>query len=168
MLKALWNVNNIFFVVESPSWVWLCDTMNWSMPGLPVPHHLPNFAQVHIHCIGDASQASHSLVPSSPSALNLSQHQGIFQWVSCSHQMTKIPEFQLQHQSFQWVFRVDFPLDWLVLSPCCPRDPQKSSPAPQFEGINSSALNIFYYPVLTSYMTPGKTIVLTIQTFVAK
>ena len=60
------------------------------------------------------------------SALNLSQDQGLSQWVSCSYQMTQILEFQLQHQSFHWVFRVDFPEDWLVWSPCCPRDSQES------------------------------------------
>ena len=87
----------------------LCDPMDCSTPGLPVPHHLPKFAQVHVHRIGDAIQPSHLLVPSTPSALNLSQDQGFFQLVSCSHQMTKILELQLQHQSFQRVFRVDFP-----------------------------------------------------------
>ena len=87
----------------------LCNPMDCSTPGLPVPHHLPEFAQVHVHCISDAIQPSHPPTPSPPSALNLSQHQGLLQWLSCLHQMTKILEFQLQHQSFQWVFRVDFP-----------------------------------------------------------
>ena len=73
---------------------------------LPCPSPSP---EVHVHCFGDAVQPSHSLMPSSPSALNLSQHQGLFQWISCLHKITKILEFQLQHQSFQWVFRVDFP-----------------------------------------------------------
>ena len=88
--------------------------------GFPVPHHLPKCAQVHVHCISNAIQPSHPLTPSSPSALNLSQHEGLFQWVGCSHQMTKILE--LQHQSFQQVFRADFPSYWLVWSPCCPGD----------------------------------------------
>ena len=61
-----------------------------SMPGLPVPHHLPKFTQVHVHCISDAVQPSHSLMPSSPPTLNLLQLQGFFQWVSCSHQVTSI------------------------------------------------------------------------------
>ena len=89
----------------------LCHPMDCSMTGLPVPHYLPKFAQVHAHYISDAIQPSHSLTPSSPSALNLSQHQGLFQWVICSHQMTKILELQLQHQqqSFQGIFRVDLP-----------------------------------------------------------
>ena len=73
----------------------------------------------------------------------------------------------LQHQSFQWRFRVD--LDWLVWSPCCPRDSQKSSPTPQFKSINSSALSLLYGPThIHSYTTTGKTITLTTQTFVVK
>ena len=83
----------------------LCHPMDCSTPDLS--HHLPKFAQVHVHCISDAILPSHPLTPSSPSALSLSQHQGIFQWVRCSHQMTKLLELQLQHQSFQWIFRID-------------------------------------------------------------
>ena len=84
----------------------LCNPTDCSAPGLPVPHHLLKFAQVHVHCIGDAIWPFDPLMPSSP-ALNLSQHQGLFQSVGSSHQMTKILELQLQ-QSFQQVFRVDF------------------------------------------------------------
>ena len=78
----------------------LCDPMDGSTPGLPVPHHLPEFAQVHLHCIGDAVQPSHPLMPSSHSTLNLSQHQGLFCWVNSLYQMTKILEFQFQHPVF--------------------------------------------------------------------
>ena len=124
--------------------------MDCSKPGLPVLHHLPKFAQVHVHCIGDAIKPSHPLTPSSASALSLAQHHWLFQWVSCSHQMTKILELQLQHQSFQWKFRVHLPSDWLVLSPCCPRDFQESSPAPQLEGIDSLVLCLLYSPALTT------------------
>ena len=74
-------------------------------------------------------------------------HQGLFQWVSCSHQVAKVLE--LQHQIFQWIFRVDFLWDWLVWS-CCPRDSQESSPAPQFKSINSLVLSLLYGPALTS------------------
>ena len=87
----------------------LCDPMDSSTPALFVLHHLSKFAQVHVHCIGDAIQSSHPLTPPSSSALYLSQHQGLFQWVSCLHQMIRILELQLQHRSFQWVLRVDFP-----------------------------------------------------------
>ena len=65
-------------------------------------------------------------------------------WIICLHQMTKILELQLHHQSFQWVFKVDLPLDWLVWSPWCPRDFQESSPAPQFKGINSLVFCLLY------------------------
>ena len=100
----------------------LCDPMDCSVWSLPAPRHLLEFSQVHVSCIGDAIQPSHPLMPSSPFALNLSQHQGLFPSVSCSHQVTKILELQLQHQPFQWVFRVDFLKDWLVWTLCCPRD----------------------------------------------
>ena len=72
-----------YVVVHSSSCIWLCDPMNCSTPTLPVPHHLPELAQVHVHCTGDAIQPSHPLMPPSPSALNLSQYQGLFQWVNC-------------------------------------------------------------------------------------
>ena len=83
--------------------------------------------------------------PPSPLALNLPQHQDTFQWVS-----SLVLEFQLHHQPFQWIFRINFLLDWLVWSPSSPRDSQESSPAPQFESINSSALSLLYGPILTS------------------
>ena len=73
----------------------LCDPMNCSTPGLPVHHQLPEFTQTHVHWVGDAIQPSHPLSSPSPSALNLSQHQSLFQWVSPLHQVAKILEFQL-------------------------------------------------------------------------
>ena len=82
----------------------LCDPMDCSTPGLPVPHHLPKFAQLCVQCIRYATHPSHPLMPSS-FALNLSQHQALFQLVSCLHQVTKLLELQLPHQSFQWIFR---------------------------------------------------------------
>ena len=68
--------------VQLLSCVQLCDPINCSTPGLPVHHQLPEFAQTHVHCIGDAIQPSHPLSSPSPPALNLSQHQGLFKWVS--------------------------------------------------------------------------------------
>ena len=85
----------------------LCDPMDCSMLGLPVHHQLPEFTQTCVHWVSDAIQASHLLSSPSP-ALNPSQHQGLFQWVSSSHQVAKILEFQLQHQSFQWIFRTQW------------------------------------------------------------
>ena len=70
----------------------LSDPMDCSTPGLPVPHHLLKSSQVHVHCISDVIQSSHPLMPSSP-ALNLSQHQGLFQWVDCLHPVTEPRSF---------------------------------------------------------------------------
>ena len=87
---------------------------------------------------------------SSPSpTFNLSQHQGLFKWVSSSHQVAKVLEFQLQYQSFQWTPRTAL-LYGLVGSPCSPRDSQESSPTPQFKSINSSALSFLHSSTLTS------------------
>ena len=97
-----------FSSVQSLSHVRLCDPMDCSMPGLPVHHQLPEFTQILVHWVGDAIQPSHPLSSPSPPAFNLSQHQGLFKWISSSHQVAKILEFQLQHQSFQWIFRTDF------------------------------------------------------------
>ena len=79
----------------------LCDPIDSTMPGLPVYPQLPELAQTHAHKVGDAIQPSHSPLSPSPPAFNLSQHQGLFQWVSSSHQVAKVFELQLQHQSFQ-------------------------------------------------------------------
>ena len=88
----------------------LCDPMNRSRPGLPVHHQLPVSTQTHVHQVDDAIQPSHhSLLFPSPPALNLSQHRGLYQWVNSSHQVAKVLEFQLQHQSFQWTPRADLP-----------------------------------------------------------
>ena len=83
----------------------LCDPMNSSTPGLPVHHQLPEFTQTNVHRVGDAIQPSHPLSSPSPPAPNPSQHQSLFQWVSSSHEVAKVLEFQLQHQSFQWTPR---------------------------------------------------------------
>ena len=102
---------------ESEEWKWNCSVVSDSprprglqptrMPfpspsGLPGPHHLPEF----VRCIGETIQLSRPLMPSSP-VLNLSQHQGLFQWAVCSQQMTKILAPQPQHQSFQWIFGIE-------------------------------------------------------------
>ena len=85
----------------------LCDPLNHSMPGLPVHHQLPEFTQTHVHWVGDAIQPFHHLSSPSPPALNLSQHQSLFQWVSSLNYMAKVLEFQLQNQSYQWTPRTD-------------------------------------------------------------
>ena len=85
----------------------LCVAMNQSTPGLPVHHQLPGSTQTHVHWVGDAIQPSHPLSSHSPPATNPSRHQGLFQWVSSSHQVAKVLEFKLQYQSFQWTHRTD-------------------------------------------------------------
>ena len=84
------------------------NSMDYSMPGFLVHHQLPELAQTHLHRVGDATQSSHPLLSPSPPAFNLSQHQGLFKWVSSSHQVAKVMEFQLQYQSVQRIFRTDF------------------------------------------------------------
>ena len=83
----------------------LCNPMDCSTPGFPVHHQFLELAQTHVHRVGDAIQPC--LLSPSPPAFNSSQHQGLFQWVSSSHQVAKVLEFQLQHQSFQWIVRTD-------------------------------------------------------------
>ena len=90
----------------------------------------------------------------------------LFQWVSSSHQLAKVLELQLQHQSFQWIFRIDFLYDWLVWSPCTPRDSQESSPTPKASIFQ--CLAFFMVQLSDPYMTIRKTIALTRRTFVAK
>ena len=100
--------NSVQFSSVTQLCITLCDPMECRTPGIPVHHQLSELAQTHVHRVGDAIKSSHPLLSLSPPAFNLSQHQGFFQWVSSSHQVTKVLEFQLQLQSFQWLFRTDF------------------------------------------------------------
>ena len=84
-----------------------CYPIDCSMTGLPVHHQIPDLTQTHVHQVGDAIQP-YPLSSPSPPAFNLSQQQGLFKWVSSSHQVVKVLEFQLQHLSFQWIFSTDF------------------------------------------------------------
>ena len=127
----------------------LCDPKDCSTPGLPVPHQLLEFTQTRVHWVSDAVQPSHPMLSPSPPAFSLIQHQGLFKWVSSLHEVAKGSEFQLQHQSFQCIFRTDFLWKGLAGSLCSPRDPQESSPTPQFKSINS-ALSFLCSPTLTS------------------
>ena len=143
-----WVVLQMLSSVQSLSHVRLCNPTNRSTPGLPVHHQLLEPTQTHVHWVGDAIQPSYPLSSPSPPAPNPSQHQGLFQWVNSSHQVAKVLEFQLRHQSFQWTPRTDLQ-DGLVGSPCSPRDSQESSPTPQSKSINSSAPSFLYSPTLT-------------------
>ena len=126
----------------------LCNPTNCSTPGFPVLHHLLEFAQTHIYWVDGVIQSSHPLFPPSPLALNLSQHQGLFQWVGSSYQVAKVLE--LQYQSFQWISRVDFLYDWLVWYPSCPKASQECSSASQFKSIYSLKPSFLYGPPLRS------------------
>ena len=106
----------------------MSDPMDCSTPGFSVHYQLLGLAQTHVHRVGDAIQTSHPLLFPSPD-FNLFQHQGLFQWVGSSYQVAKV--WELQHQSLQWIFRTDFLKEWLVWSPCSPRDSQESSLTPK-------------------------------------
>ena len=99
---------SVQFSSVTQSCLTLCDPMDCSIPGFPVHYQLLELTQTHVYRVGDAIQPSHHLLSPSPSAFNLSQHQDLFQWVSSSHPVASILEFQLQHQSFQWIVRTDF------------------------------------------------------------
>ena len=142
--------------------------MDCNMPGLPVHHQLLEFTQIHVHWVGDAIQPSHPLLSPFPPAFSLSQHQGLFQGVSSLHQMAKVLEFPPQHQSIQWTFRTDFLYDWLVWSLCSPRTLKSFL---QHHSSKASILwcSAFFIVQLSHpYMTTGKTLALTKQTFAGK
>ena len=141
---------SVQFSSVAQSCLTLCDPINHSTPGRPVYHKLPEFTQTHVHQVSDAIQLSHPLSSPSPPAPNPSQHHGLFQWVNSSHEVAKVLEFQLQHQSFQSTPRTDLLQDGLVVSPCSPRDSQESSPTPQFKSMNFLALSFLHSPTLTS------------------
>ena len=86
----------------------LCNPVNHSTPGFPVHHQLSESTQNHVRWVDGAIQPSHPLLSPSLPGFNLSQHQGLFQWVSSSYQVAKVLEFQLQHESFHWTPRTDF------------------------------------------------------------
>ena len=106
MTIVLPNISSVSSVDQSC--LTLCYPIDSSMPGFPVHHQLPELAQTRVHSIGDTIQPSHPLSSPSPPTYNLSQHQGLFKRVSSLHQVVKVLELQLQHQSFQWTFRTDF------------------------------------------------------------
>ena len=149
-------LNSIIFVfphmeefssVQFSRSVALCSPMNCSTPGLPIHHQLPEFTQTHVHQVGDAIQPTHPLLSSSPPALNPSQYQSLFQWVTWGGQSIGVsasaPVFPMNTQDWS-------ALGWTCWISCTPRDSQESSPTPQFKSINSSALSFLHGPTLTS------------------
>ena len=104
----------LLFSSVAQSCLILFDPMNRSMLGFSVRHQLPEFTQSHVHWVCDAIQPSHPLSSPSPPTFHLPQHQDLFYWVSSSHQVAKVLEFQLQHPSFQWILRSNFHWSSLV------------------------------------------------------
>ena len=158
----------MFSSVQSLSCVWLCDSMNRGTPGLPVHHQLPESTQTHVHWVGDAIQPSPPpLSPSTP-ALNLSQHQGPFKWVSSSHQVAKVLSFSFSiSPSNEHPGLISFRMDWLDLLTV--QGTLKS--LLQHHSSKASILwhSAFFTVQLSHpYMTTGKTIALTRRTFVGK
>ena len=116
LFPGTWSLHYLFSSAQfsQQSCPTFFNPMDYSTPGFPVHHQLPELVQTHVACIGDAIQPSHPLSSPSPPTFKLSQHQDLFQRISSSHQVARVLEFQLQHQSFQWIFRTDFLEGWLV------------------------------------------------------
>ena len=110
--KDVVNISHLQFSSVSQSHLTLFEPMNCSMPGLPVHHQLPKFTQTHVHWVRDAIQPSHPLSSPFPPTSNPSQHQSLYQWVNSSHEVSKVLEFQLQHQSFQRTSQDWSPSEW--------------------------------------------------------
>ena len=109
MAKEIMNsVLFLFSSVKPLSSVQHFETPLTDHARLPCTSPAPRAAQTHVHRVGDIIRLSHPLLSPFPPAFNLSQHQGLFKWLISSHQVAKVLEFQLQHQSFQWIFRTDF------------------------------------------------------------
>ena len=157
-MKSCWNLDCLWFLQvltlsfkilyccsvtkSSPT---LRNPMNCSTPGFSVLYYVLKFTQTHVHWVGDAIQPSHPLWPPSPPALNLSQHQVLFQWVGSLHQVAKV----LAHQSFQWIFRIDFLWDWLIVV----QGTLKS--LFQHHSSKASTLQCSAFLMVQLFMTPG-------------
>ena len=162
------NAGSVRFSSVAQSCPTLCDPMNRSMPGLPVYHQFPESTQTHVRWVSDAIQPSHSLSSTSSPALNLSQHQGLFKWVSSSHQVDKYWSFSFNiSPSNERARLISFRMDWLDL--LAVQGTLKS--LLQHCSSKASILQrwaFFMVQISQPHMTTGKTIALTRQTFVGK
>ena len=134
--------------------------MDCSTSGFHVHHQLPELVQTHVRWVSVANQTSHPLALLSPPAFNFSKYQDLFQWVSSLHQVAKVLELQLKHQSFQWIFRTDFLINYFDLFSV--QGTLKS--LLQYHGSKASILwcsAFFRVQVSHPYLTTGKTIALT-------
>ena len=144
----------------------LCDPMDCSTAGFPILHYLPEFAQTHVHWVSNAIQPSYPLSPSSPPALNLYQHQGLFQWIGSLHQMVKYWSFSIS-PSNEYSGLISFRIDWFDLFAV----QGTLMSLLQHHSLKASVLQcsaFFLVQLSHKYTTPGKTIALTIWTFVGK
>ena len=141
--------------------------MNCITPGLPVHHQLPESTQTHVHRVDDAIQPSHPLSSPSPPTLNLSQHQGLFKWVSFPMGCPKYWRFSFRiSPPSEHPGLVSFRMDcWITLQS---KTSQESSPTSQFKASILWPSAVFIVQLLHPYMTTGKTIALTRRTFVGK
>ena len=161
--------NTQFSSVQPVSRVWLFVTpwIKAHQASLSITNS-QELTQTHVHWVGDAIQPSHPLSSPYPPAFNLSQHQGLFKWVSSLHQVAKVLEVQLQHQSFQWIFKTDsFTMDCLDL--LAVQGTLKSLLQHHSSKASILQCSAFFIAQLSyPYMTTGKTRALTRQTFVDK
>ena len=172
-MNTLSNFIQFVITIQSSSvaqlWPTLCNPMDSSMPGLPDPHYLLELAQVHVHWLHDVIQPSHPLLASSPFVFSLSQHQGLFQWASSSHQVAKVLEFSFSiSPSSEYSGLISFRMDWFDL--LAVQGTLKS--LLQHHNLKASICQVsaFFFMIQLSdpYIITGKTIALTRQTFVGK
>ena len=157
-------VNCVVVVQSLKSCPTLCNPMNCSMPGFPALHYLPEFAHTHVHWVRDIIQPSHLLLPPSPLALNLSYHQGVFQWIGSLHQVGRVLERQLQLNIQDW-----FLLRWTSLISLLSKGLSRVFSSTtvrkhRFFGTQPNWVVQLSHP----YMTTRKAIALTIWIFVGK
>jgi len=112
----LWSPQSKAFSSVTQLCPTLCDPLDWSTPGFRVLYQLLDLAQTHVHQVSDAIQPSHPLSSPSPRAFNLSQHQGLFKWVSSFQQVAKVLEFQLQHRELSTVLNTSHLVTHLILT----------------------------------------------------
>ena len=142
--------------------------MDCSTPGSSLLHYLEELAQTQACQIAVAIQPSRPLLPPSPPTLNLSRHQGLFQWAGSLHQVTRGIGASASPSVLPMNGQGWFPFRLTALSPCCSRGSPESSPAPQSENISSLVLSLLYVQLSRPYITTWKTIAVTIQTLVGK
>ena len=172
MLQPEWEGSlregSVQFSSVAQSCLTLCDPMYCSTPGLPVHHQLPEFTQIHVHWVGDAIQPSHPLSSPSPPALNLSEHQSLFKWISSSIRWPKYWSFSFDiSPSNEHPGLISFRMDWLD----CLAIQGTLKSLLRYHSSKASILRcsaFFIVQLSHPYMTTGKTIALTRRTFVGK